>query len=163
MAEIKLLEYSQGNKFLDFYKKDSIENEKKYFCCYDYDFSTFSDVAIGRLLFDYQILIYCNIDKDEIINYIVFRVPLLIENSTALSVMIMDMSDIEFIEKVFQLSKEKFQKLGWTKISLTALRYQLTEELSSILENVGLKEELILNSASEELDRIEYAYLFEEK
>lgn len=57
MAEIKLLEYSQGNKFLDFYKKDSIENEKKYFCCYDYDFSTFSDVAIGRLLFDYQILI----------------------------------------------------------------------------------------------------------
>ena len=163
MAEIKLLEYSQGNKFLDFYKKDSIENEKKYFCCYDYDFSTFSDVAIGRLLFDYQILIYCNIDKDEIINYIVFRVPLLIENSTALSVMIMDMSDIEFIEKVFQLSKEKFQKLGWTKISLTALRYQLTEELSSILENVGLKEKLILNSASEELDRIEYAYLFEEK
>ena len=163
MAEIKLLEYSQGNKFLDFYKKDSIENEKQYFCCYDYDFSTFSDVAIGRLLFDYQILIYCNIDKDEIINYIVFRVPLLIENSTALSVMIMDMSDIEFIEKVFQLSKEKFQKLGWTKISLTALRYQLTEELSSILENVGLKEELILNSASEELDRIEYAYLFEEK
>ena len=163
MAEIKLLEYSQGNKFLDFYKKDSIENEKKYFCCYDYDFSTFSDVAIGRLLFDYQILIYCNIDKDEIINYIVFRVPLLIENSTALSVMIMDMSDIEYIEKVFQLSKEKFQKLGWTKISLTALRYQLTEELSSILENVGLKEELILNSASEELDRIEYAYLFEEK
>ena len=163
MAEIKLLEYSQGNKFLDFYKKDSIENEKKFFCCYDYDFSTFSDVAIGRLLFDYQILIYCNIDKDEIINYIVFRVPLLIENSTALSVMIMDMSDIEFIEKVFQLSKEKFQKLGWTKISLTALRYQLTEELSSILENVGLKEELILNSASEELDRIEYAYLFEEK
>ena len=163
MAEIKLLEYSQGNKFLDFYKKDSIENEKKYFCCYDYDFSTFSDVAIGRLLFDYQILIYCNIDKDEIINYIVFRVPLLIENSTALSFMIMDMSDIEFIEKVFQLSKEKFQKLGWTKISLTALRYQLTEELSSILENVGLKEELILNSASEELDRIEYAYLFEEK
>ena len=163
MAEIKLLEYSQGNKFLDFYKKDSIENEKKYFCCYDYDFSTFSDVAIGRLLFDYQILICCNIDKDEIINYIVFRVPLLIENSTALSVMIMDMSDIEFIEKVFQLSKEKFQKLGWTKISLTALRYQLTEELSSILENVGLKEELILNSASEELDRIEYAYLFEEK
>ena len=137
--------------------------KKKYFCCYDYDFSTFSDVAIGRLLFDYQILIYCNIDKDEIINYIVFRVPLLIENSTALSVMIMDMSDIEFIEKVFQLSKEKFQKLGWTKISLTALRYQLTEELSSILENVGLKEELILNSASEELDRIEYAYLFEEK
>lgn len=108
-------------------------------------------------------MIYCNIDKDEIINYIVFRVPLLIENSTALSVMIMDMSDIEFIEKVFQLSKEKFQKLGWTKISLTALRYQLTEELSSILENVGLKEELILNSASEELDRIEYAYLFEEK
>ena len=163
MAEIKLLEYSQGNKFLDIYEKDSIENEKKYFCCYDYDFSTFSDVAIGRLLFDYQILIYCNIDKDEIINYIVFRVPLLIENSTALSVMIMDMSDIEFIEKVFQLSKEKFQKLGWTKISLTALRYQLTEELSSILENVGLKEELILNSASEELDRIEYAYLFEEK
>ena len=31
MAEIKLLEYSQGNKFLDFYKKDSIENEKKIF------------------------------------------------------------------------------------------------------------------------------------
>lgn len=163
MAEIKLLEYSQGNKFLDFYKKNSIENEKKYFCCYDYDFSTFSDVAIGRLLFDYQILIYCNIDKGEIINYMVFRVPLLIENSTALSIMIMDMSDIGFIKKVFQLSKEKFSKLGWTKISLTALRYQLTEELSSTLENVGLKEELILNSATEELDRIEYAYLFEEK
>ena len=114
MAEIKLLEYSQGNKFLDFYKKDSIENEKKYFCCYDYDFSTFSDVAIGRLLFDYQILIYCNIDKDEIINYIVFRVPLLIENSTALSVMIMDMSDIEFIEKVklicYDVTERKFEK-----------------------------------------------------
>lgn len=31
MAEIKLLEYSQGNKFLDFYKKDSIENEKNIF------------------------------------------------------------------------------------------------------------------------------------
>ena len=92
-----------------------------------------------------------------------FRVPLLIENSTALSVMIMDMSDVEFIKNVFNLTKQKFQKLGWTKISLTALRYQLTEELSSIIENVGLKQELTLKSAAEELDRMEYAYLFEEK
>jgi hypothetical protein len=160
MKNIKLLEYSQGKQFLEFYKKDSIENEEKYFCCYDYDFSTFTEVAMGRLLFDYQILIYCEYEDNNITNYIVFRVPLLIENSTALAIMIMNTSDSEFLSEVLKLISNKFKTLGWSKSSICILRYQLTEKLSNLINEIDMKEEVTFHSSKPELDRINYSYVF---
>lgn len=160
MRNIKLLEYSQGKQFLEHYKADSIENENKYFCCYDYEFSTFSEVTIGRLLFDYQILVYCDFNGDKIENYIVFRVPLLIEKSTALTVMIANITDSEFVNEVFELVKAKFKNMGWSKITLCCLRYQLTDNMKNFINNTQLKEEIVIHSKKSELDRINYSMVF---
>lgn len=160
MSDINMLEYSQVKKFLEYYNMLDIDDDKKYFVCHEMELSVFDELSLKRLLFEYQLLIYCKTSNSKINNFIMLQVPPILKKTNTLEIVMMGLYDTDFIKDVCVIVKESFQNKGWGKIVLNLLKFQHNKDYDNLFSETGFQKELELKAGQENYNQYYYTYLF---
>lgn len=149
---IQLLQYADTDKLLE-YINNVIKKQESFFVNYQVDLKKMDDIYLHKLLFDYKILAFFEDGNDE---FAVIKLPELEEKENAVTLWILKRGNIQLLLNVIEKIKEEYSFYGWQSLKIIALRQQITEELTELLESCNASQPIIYRGNKVENDKFIY-------